>query len=238
MRAVGKPSEPERRLDWDAVQLVVFDVDGTLYDQTPLRLRMARDLFAHTVSARTLRAVSVLRSYRRIREQLGEAETEDFERVLIARTADTVGCTQDTVQAVVSEWIESRPLRYLASCRFEGVLELFARLRQNGKLIGILSDYPAHAKLQALGLEADHIVYATQKGVGVLKPHPRGLTSLMAAAAVEPRATVLIGDRPDRDGLAARRAGARALIRSRRPLEGWPTFSHYGGGVFEELTLP
>jgi hypothetical protein len=30
--------------DWDGVGLVVFDVNGTLYRQRPLRLRMRRDL--------------------------------------------------------------------------------------------------------------------------------------------------------------------------------------------------
>lgn len=35
-------------LDWDRLHLVVFDVDGTLYRQRPLRLRMARDLLFHT----------------------------------------------------------------------------------------------------------------------------------------------------------------------------------------------
>ena len=223
--------------DWGAIRLVVFDVDGTLYDQTSLRLRIARDLLAHSLSERTLRAVAVLRAYRRIREQLGEAETEDFERILISRTATAVACTQDAVRVIVSEWIESRPLRYLAGCRFKGVPELFGCLRKNGKLIGVLSDYPALEKLEVLRLTADHVVCAAQEGVGVLKPHPRGLTSLMAAAGVAPEATVLIGDRPDRDGIAARRAGARALIRSARPLEGWPTFSAYDGGVFEPLLL-
>lgn len=232
----GKPSEPGP-WDWDAIQLVVFDVDGTLYDQTPLRLRIARDLLAHSLRERTLQPVAVLRAYRRIREQLGEAETEDFERVLISRTATAVACSQDAVRDIVSEWIESRPLRYLAGCRFTGVLELFDCLRKNGKLVGILSDYPAHEKLEVLGLTADHVVCAAQEGVGVLKPHPRGLTSLMAAAGVAPEATVLIGDRPDRDGIAARRAGARALIRSARHLEGWPTFRAYDGGVFEALLL-
>jgi putative hydrolase of the HAD superfamily len=228
----GTPSEL-RPSDWDAIRLVAFDVDGTLYDQTALRLRIGRDLLAHALSGRTLRVASMLRAYRRIREQLGDAETEDFERILIERTATTVGCSQEAVRDVVSEWIERRPIRYLAGCRCTGVLELFARLREEGKLIGVLSDYPAHEKLQALGLTADHVVCAAQ--VGVLKPHPRGLASLMTTAGVAPEATVLIGDRPDRDGVAARRAGARALIRSARPLEGWQTFSRYDRGVFERL---
>ena len=36
--------------DWKDIRLVVFDVDGTLYRQRPLRLRMARDLVLHAVT--------------------------------------------------------------------------------------------------------------------------------------------------------------------------------------------
>ena len=36
-------------IDWDGVRLVVFDVDGTLYRQRPLRMKIARDLAAYTI---------------------------------------------------------------------------------------------------------------------------------------------------------------------------------------------
>ena len=57
-------------LDWDRVHLVVFDVDGTLYRQRPLRLRMARDLLLHTLLKRDPNVIAVLSRYRRIRERL------------------------------------------------------------------------------------------------------------------------------------------------------------------------
>ena len=37
-------------MDWDCIDLVVFDVDGTLYDQRALRIRMAWELCLHTLS--------------------------------------------------------------------------------------------------------------------------------------------------------------------------------------------
>jgi len=46
-------------------------------------------------------------------------------------------------------------------------------------------------------------------------------------AGVKADATVLIGDRVDRDGLVAQRAKARALIRSSRSIEGWQTFARF-----------
>jgi FMN phosphatase YigB (HAD superfamily) len=219
-------------LDWDNLRFVVFDVDGTLYRQRPLRVRMARDILLHTLLKRDLNVMAVLAKYRRIRERLGDEQVVDFERALIAQTAAATASSPDSVRAIVSEWVEQRPLRYLAACRYPGLSQLFAGLRRSGKSIGILSDYPAEAKLEALGLTADYVVFAGDENIGILKPHPRGLESLIAAAGMKPRETVVIGDRVDRDGLVAQRAGAQALIRSSRPIEGWQTFARFDDALF------
>ena len=221
--------------DWDDIQLVIFDVDGTLYNQHLLRTLMARDLLLHTVLKRDLRVFSLLRAFRHIRERLGEQEAGNFQQVSLSETAAAVGGSPEAVGATVTEWIEARPLPYMARCRYPGVIELFAGLRRQGKTIGILSDYPARAKLAALGLVADLVVSAGDEGVGFLKPHTRGLELLLAGAGVGAQATVLIGDRVERDGLVARRLGVRALIRSSAAIPGWQTFPRYDAPLFAPL---
>jgi len=218
--------------DWAGIDLVVFDVDGTLYRQRPLRLRMARELLVHSVRRRDAKIIAVLARYRRLREQLGEAQAVDFEPALVARTAAAASVSPDKVRAIVAEWIDERPLRHLAACRYPGLPQLFAGLRRRGKAIGVLSDYSARAKLEALDLAADHVAGAADAGIGVLKPHPRGLNALIAMAGAAPHRTLVIGDRPDRDGLAAHAAGAKALIRSSRPIAGWQTFARYDDPLF------
>jgi putative hydrolase of the HAD superfamily len=141
-------------------------------------------------------------------------------------------CSREEVRGIVEEWIDQRPLGHVARYRYPGVNGLFDGIRESGRLIGVLSDYSAHAKLEALGLTADHVVSAVDRQVGILKPHPRGLQNLISAAGVTPEETVLIGDRVERDGMAARRAGARALIRSQEPLLGWLTFASFNDGLF------
>ena len=144
----------------------------------------------------------------------------------------TSNALRTLASAIVEDWIERRPLRHLARVRYPGLAELFEGLRRKGKVIGILSDYPARAKLDALGLTADHVICAGDKGVGLLKPNPRGLETLIAAAGTQASATVLIGDRAERDGLAASRAGAKALIKSSRPVEGFQTFVTFDDPLF------
>jgi FMN phosphatase YigB (HAD superfamily) len=219
--------------DWEGIRLVAFDVDGTLYRQRPLRLRMGRDMLLYTVARLDLNAVTVVNAYRRIRERLAAEEVGGFDNVLIAETAKATFTSPEKVKAVVAEWIDARPLRYLRSCLFSGVPELFTGLRRAGKKIGILSDYPATEKLAAMGLAAHHVVAATD--VGLLKPHARGLQSLIAAAGVTAQETLFIGDRADRDGVAGRRAGVRVLIRSSKPIGTFQTFRTFHDPLFDRF---
>jgi Haloacid dehalogenase-like hydrolase len=124
----------------------------------------------------------------------------------------------ERVHAVVVEWIETRPLRYLKSCLFFG--EFFG--------------LSATEKLAAMGLAANHVVAASD--VGLLKPHARGLQLLVAAAGAMARETLFIGDRVDRDGVAGQRAGVRILIRSLKPIGAFQTFRTFYDPLFDPFT--
>lgn len=56
-------------------------------------------------------------------------------------------------------------------------------------------------------------------------------------AGVTPSEAVLIGDRTEWDGEAARRAGAQALIRSSKPLAGWTSFASFSDPLFAPLII-
>jgi len=229
---------PFNSSDWDKIGFVVFDVDGTLYQQRPVRIRILRDMLLHALLRRNLRDLVVITNYRRIRERLADERVEGFERLLISETASSTSSSADDVRAIVKEWIEQRPVPYLRACRYPGLKELFAGLRRRGKSIGILSDYPAEDKLVALELTADYIVSAADEDVGCLKPHPRGLEVLIAKAGVKAHTTLMIGDRASRDGLVAQGVGARALIRSSKSIEGWHTFATFDDRLFAPVLAP
>jgi putative hydrolase of the HAD superfamily len=222
-------------MDWGTIRFVVFDVDGTLYEQRALRLRMVRELLAHVLRSLSLNDLLVVRRYRILRERMAEAETAGFDARLLDETARSTGVPTARVRAIVQEWIEERPLPYLMAARIAGIDELFAGLQRSGKVIGVLSDYPAQDKLARLGLRADFIACAPEPRIDMLKPHPKGLETLMADAGFAPQQTVLIGDRVERDGAAALRAGAHSLIRSARPQAGIATFRDYRDPLFAPL---
>lgn len=220
----------------DPVTLVVFDVDGTLYRQAPLRRRMAAELLGHALSRADLRTVRVLRRYRAVREALSDSETPEFDTRARETAARDCGCDRAMVDAAIAEWIDTRPLRHLGALRYPGLPRLFDDLRAGGRTVAVLSDFPVGGKLAALGLAADIAVAATDPEVGLAKPHPRGLEQAMARAGARPETTLMIGDRWERDGLAAERAGVAVLIRSERALpEGQPRLPGFDDPVLAPL---
>ena len=197
--------------------LVVFDVDGTLYDQKRLRRAMALRLAVHLALTARPTTLRVLAAYRRMRETMADQERDDFEEVALTNAAAAGGTDVNHARALVVEWMHVRPLPLLARMRYSGVEGLFDHLRQQGTLIGVLSDHPAAEKLAALGLKADVVAHAGGLGVPRQKPDPAGLRYLMEVAGASPAKTLMIGDRDDRDGQAARRADVDFLLRTDRP---------------------
>jgi len=175
-------------------------------------------LFLHTLTSGSLETIKVLKHFRQIREELGNEGVHNFETTLLERTSLITGIPPEKVAQIVQEWIEIRPLAYLKACRYPGLTKVFQSLRSRGIKIGVFSDYPASQKLKAMDLEADFV--------------PLGLKLLMERAKARPTQTLMIGDRIDRDGAAAKKAGTLSLIRSPRSISGWTCFQSYEQAPF------
>lgn len=225
------------RIDWDRIDLVVFDVDGTLYDARRLRRAMLRPLLAAAWRERSLRTLRVLQVFRAQREVLGGEENPHFLQLQYTRTAARTGCDADTVRALVQQWMEQRPLPLLRACRWPRVEVVFDALRAAGKTVAVWSDYPAQDKLRALALQADRVVAATDPEIARLKPDPRGLLALLERTGTPAARALMVGDRLDRDAWAARRAGVPALVLTRDvpAPDGVPSFRAYDDPVFAPL---
>ncbi len=200
------------KIRWDEIESVVFDVDGTLYDHVRLRMRMTGLLLGNCLqSADGWRNVRIVQAFRRCREELAEAEADRIEERQYSLPASRLGVAEERVRQVVGEWMDERPLPYLKRYARPGIDELFESLRGSGRKVGVLSDYPVERKLAAMGLAADVVASAVQPGIDRLKPHPAGLLHVIERLGCRPEACLMIGDRIERDGEAARRAGARFL---------------------------
>jgi FMN phosphatase YigB (HAD superfamily) len=194
---------------------VLFDLDGTLYYQSALRLLMAPDLarLALIDCGRSARALLV---FRRVRERLRSlgASAESLDRLQYTEPARELGCDPRWLEGLVREWILRRPLSRLRHCRRRGVLEFLDALEAQSIRVGVFSDYPTRDKLTALGLSGRFSIelVATDAEVNAFKPHPRGFLVACERWALPPEDILYIGDRPEVDATGAARTGMRATI--------------------------
>ena len=197
------------------VRAVLFDVDGTLYHQGPLRLCMALELVA---SGR--RTWGAIRSFRRVREELREmgAAEAPLARLQYQLAAERQQMQVDQLEAAVSEWIYRRPLKYLRRCRRAGIEDFLGYLASRGIPAGVFSDYPAREKLEALQLaeKISLVACATDAEINAFKPHPRGFLWSCQRWGLEPAEVLYVGDRAEVDALGAANAGMPCAILSRR----------------------
>lgn len=205
----------------EAMEALIFDVDGTLYDQGKLRRRMFLNLFFSLArNPLFIRDINVLYAFRKKRELLS-ASSHDvccIDRRQYEEVAHALGLSIVEVRRIVNDWIFEKPLKHLAQCVYPGVKDFFSILKQKKYKIGIFSDYPCHAKLQALDLKVDAMVCATDEQVDRFKPHPTGLLFTAKELGVPVMNCCFIGDRDDKDGECARRAGMPYLILPRRQI--------------------
>jgi len=195
-------------VDWRAVEAVIFDVDGTLYDHARLRRRMFVRLLRRLATSRSgWRDVRVLRTFRRTRERLALAEVDDVGRRQFVEAAAATGSSVDEVRAIVNRWIELEPLAFMGRYAAPGIGGFVRGLRERRVRTGVFSDYPADDKLSVLGVSVEVVRDAAALDVGRLKPHPQGFLRVAELLNVRPDRCLIIGDRDDRDGEAARRGG-------------------------------
>lgn len=202
------------------VSAVVFDVDGTLYDTRRMRWgllpRLLKGSLMRPTEATTV--LSVIRSYRRVHEQLRGRGRDELGGALadvqLRLTAELSGEREQEVRRIVHECFDVAPLPALAAAARPGLSESLARLRGAGLRTAVLSDYPPIPKLRALGVEAmfDCVAWAQEASIGVLKPDPAGLREVLRRLGVAPERAVYVGDRPEVDAIAAASAGCRGVL--------------------------
>jgi HAD superfamily hydrolase (TIGR01509 family) len=188
----------------------LVDLDGTLYRHTPVKLAMAAELLLFGWSA-----IRTLRTFRHAHEALrqnpasGALALSPYQRQ-IAHAAERLGCPTAQVEGVVREWMFERPLKWVVRARRQPLLDALAAFRAQGGKTALVSDYPASGKLRALRARDlfDVVISSGEAGgPSKLKPDPEGYLSAATRLGIEPARCLVIGDRDDADGQAARAAG-------------------------------
>jgi HAD superfamily hydrolase (TIGR01549 family) len=153
-----------------------------------------------------------IRRFRREHERLRREQSEPVDdpfALQLERTARGLGRAPEEVSAIVGEWMIERPAKWLRRFGRRGLIAELTAYRAEGGRLALVSDYPAAAKLAALGCsELFETVVASgePRGPRWLKPHPDGYLQAAQRLGIAPERCQVLGDRPDADGEAARRA--------------------------------
>jgi HAD superfamily hydrolase (TIGR01549 family) len=213
------------------IRAVLFDLDGTLYRQTAIRMCMAIELLTLPLAGplRAPRRWRALSEYRKAQERLRLAGRRgSLAREQVSAAASAAGLPIAEVQSLVDEWLQTRPLKYLRWFRAAGLANLLQFLEASGIPTGVLSDYPAQSKLHALGLTGrfSPVLSSTDLEVGVFKPNPGGFLRACKLWQLAPSEVLMVGDRPDVDAAGAAAAGMPCVIigRSGRLRRTRPTY--------------
>ena len=197
--------------------LIIFDMDGTLYFQRGMQLRMAFRLISHVFASKGgLRDLRMILKYRKLREHWDSRASVDEGR-LYSKVADDMGINASRVRDVIREWMFEKPMDVVGECRDEALIEVIRRLISDGKRVCIYSDYPTEDKCRAVGLMDDIPQYYCGKDdIKTLKPNPSALFYIMNAYPdIHVNSAVMVGDRADRDKACADNAGMASIILAR-----------------------
>lgn len=186
----------------------LVDLDGTLYRPLPVKLAMGASLLAS--GRAVLPAIRAFRAaHEKVRSQALEEGASPYQ-VQLDMAAQDCGWEREKLAQVVREWMIEKPGPWLRRARRRSLIaEIEAFVAQGGRC-ALVSDYPATLKLQAMGIAAlfsTVVCNGEAQGPSRLKPDPQGYLMAANALDVSPAECLVIGDRQDADGEAAKRAG-------------------------------
>lgn len=188
-------------------KLIVFDLDGTLYNKRGLSLRMVLH------APLDIRKMQAERATRASMKGIWLRDEKHFHDTYFQRLAARMHCSATAAE----QWYKQRymPLMVKMIGKYqplnEWVLPFIHDCQHTGILLVLLSDYGfAKEKLQALGLSPtlfDWVISAPE--LGGLKPAPELMRIITERMGVAPQDCLVIGDRDDTDGEMARSTDAQ-----------------------------
>lgn len=194
-------------------RLFIFDLDGTLYDQKPLRLKITSTLILRLITFRTgctdLKIISEFRRQRELHKGFHSPTliTDQYEWC-----AGDLKVSSEKIRKVVEYYMFLFPLKFLKRYMYPGAIDLINWLRKEKYLVAVYSDFPVDDKLEAMGIRADFTLYSAHKPVCCMKPTKTGLQHICRQLNISPENAIYIGDREDTDGESARMAGIKFLL--------------------------
>ena len=219
----------------DGIEGIAFDLDGTLYPNYRLNIRLIPFVFKEF---RLLSAFGKARNIIRKEQENGQIPQEDFYRYQAEVTAKKLKVPSDSLKEKIDLLIYRGWEPLFKNIKiFKNVNETLAGFSKAGYKLGVLSDFPPDIKLGYLGLAGGEgsgyrwdVIHCSEH-CGALKPHPLPFKKLAEAMALPPEKILYVGNSYSYDVIGAAGAGMKtAWIRRKfyikcRKKEPKPDFS-------------
>lgn len=203
----------QNKLNYKNYRLFIFDLDGTLYDQRPLRHKITSSLLLRLLTFRTgITDLKIIAEFRKQRELHKGIYSPTLLTDQYKWCADILKVPDEKVRLVVEYYMYIFPLRFLNRYLYPGAKELLTWLRENNIKVAVYSDFPVDNKLEALDVKADATLYSADEPVCCMKPTKTGLLHLCYKFNIAPENAIYIGDREDTDGESAAMTGMKFIL--------------------------
>jgi putative hydrolase of the HAD superfamily len=194
------------------LEAVAFDLDGTLYPNYRLNLRLIPFTLREFPLLLALgRARNRLRGRGCPREPLlsGEDYYGAQARLMAARLGKPEMEIREKVERLIYRGWESHFTRIKL---YPYVRETLDKLRRAGLKLALLSDFPPEGKIRALGLEGLWDLVLCSEVLGALKPDPLPFECLARGLGLEPSRILYEGNSRAYDVRGAVNAGLQAAL--------------------------
>ncbi len=199
-------------VDWENLKVLILDVDGTLYDQSKLRMKMIIFLLKYyLVRPMQIRDLLILYYFRSERKKKAGYCHNNLENEQYLWCAEKIDVPLERIKKVVSKWMFEFPNPYLSDCSYQEVYPFLELAKEHQIKVAVYSDYPAVDKLEYLKIKADLVLASTDPQINCLKPKPIALIHIMQIFGVHPDQCLFIGDSDELDGRCAAQANIAYL---------------------------
>ena len=196
-------------------KLIIVDLDGTLYYQKPLRIKMAFSLLFHySFRPHKLKELFVIKDYRKIREKAVFNNQENIEDNIVKTLCDKYKKDGKKIVDLIDFWMVEKPKKYIKKYQDKNLIDMLKNTQEEGVKIVVYSDNPATEKMKAIDLCVDDVFSAGDKDICCFKPENKGLKAIISKFNISYDKVLFIGDRQEKDGKCAESLGVDYIILS------------------------
>lgn len=191
------------------LKAVAFDLDGTLYPNSVLYIRVIPLFFKHP---------RLFTRFGRVRRKIRKVRPiDDFYTLQAEMFAREMGIGVEESERMIREIIYPTWETILGEADlFPGVRDVFDELRNMGLKIAVLSDFPVPRKLELLKISGIWDYAYSSEEVGYLKPNPEPFEHMAESLLADPGQILYVGNNFDYDVVGAANVGMKTAYLSRR----------------------